>query len=416
MATTVLLTTVLALVLVAGLAAVGFVLVGRVTAAAREATREEVDRAIAASAQEAEVRDDIRNEAFAQHLVEMARRLEGVTESVAKLREDRAGREGQLLERIGEAQRATEALRTTAEGLQRALANPQARGQWGERMADDVLRLAGFVEHVNYVRQRAIPGRGTVPDYTFLLPRGRVVHMDVKFPLDNYLRCVNADSAEEAERHRRAFLRDVRDRIRELGERGYDDGDDAVDCVLLFIPNEQLAAFIQEHDPGLLDEALRAKVVCCSPLTLFAVLAVIRQAVDAFALQRRSADILAHLSAFTREWERFVTQMDRVETHLDRARRAFDDLLTTRRRSLERPLERLADLRRDPAAGADGGGPGSAAAEDGLGSADTGDGLGGVRPAAGEPPSGGLAAEAGGAADSASRDPAVSADAGRAPP
>src|SRR5690554_6943638 len=124
MATTVLLTTVLALVLVAGLAAVGFVLVGRVTAAAREATREEVDRAIAASAREAGVRADIRSEAFAQHLVEMAGRLEGVTESVAKLREDRAGREGQLLERIGEAQRATEALRTTAEGLQRALANP----------------------------------------------------------------------------------------------------------------------------------------------------------------------------------------------------------------------------------------------------------------------------------------------------
>ncbi|HEY8340951.1 MAG TPA: DNA recombination protein RmuC [Egibacteraceae bacterium] len=351
-----------------------------------------------------------------QRLGAVQTELARMTGLVRSLERDRAEQLGLLSGQLRATGEQTRHLAETTRQLREALASSRARGQWGERMADDVLRLAGFVEHVNYVRQRAIPGRGTVPDYTFLLPRGRVVHMDVKFPLDNYLRCVNADSAEEAERHRRAFLRDVRDRIRELGERGYDDGDDAVDCVLLFIPNEQLAAFIQEHDPGLLDEALRAKVVCCSPLTLFAVLAVIRQAVDAFALQRRSADILAHLSAFTREWERFVTQMDRVETHLDRARRAFDDLLTTRRRSLERPLERLADLRRDPAAGADGGGPGSAAAEDGLGSADTGDGLGGVRPAAGEPPSGGLAAEAGGAADSASRDPAVSADAGRAPP
>ena len=351
-----------------------------------------------------------------QRLGAVQTELARMTGLVRSLERDRAEQLGLLSGQLRATGEQTRHLAETTRQLREALASSRARGQWGERMADDVLRLAGFVEHVNYVRQRAIPGRGTVPDYTFLLPRGRVVHMDVKFPLDNYLRCVNADSAEEAERHRRAFLRDVRDRIRELGERGYDDGDDAVDCVLLFIPNEQLAAFIQEHDPGLLDEALRAKVVCCSPLTLFAVLAVIRQAVDAFALQRRSADILAHLSAFTREWERFVTQMDRVETHLDRARRAFDDLLTTRRRSLERPLERLADLRRDPAAGADGGGPGSAAAEDGLGSADTGDGLGGVRPAAGETPSGGLAAEAGGAADSASRDPAVSADAGRAPP
>ncbi len=34
-------------------------------------------------------------------------------------------------------------------------AGQQARGQWGERTADDVLRLAGLVEGVSYLRQRA---------------------------------------------------------------------------------------------------------------------------------------------------------------------------------------------------------------------------------------------------------------------
>jgi DNA recombination protein RmuC len=106
---------------------------------------------------------------------------------------------------------------------------------------------------------------------------------------------------------------------------------------------------VAEHDPGLLDEALRAKVVCCSPLTLFAVLAVIRQAVDAFSLERRTTEVLDELGAFSREWDRFVAQMDRVETHLDRARRAYDDLVGVRRRTLERPLERLAEVRRGPA-------------------------------------------------------------------
>ena len=31
-------------------------------------------------------------------------------------------------------------------------------GQWGERMAEDVLRLAGFVENVNYVKQTQLDG------------------------------------------------------------------------------------------------------------------------------------------------------------------------------------------------------------------------------------------------------------------
>ena len=62
--------------------------------------------------------------------------------------------------------------------------------------------------------------------------------------------------------------------------------------MLLFIPNEAVYAFIQEQDRSILDDALRNKVVFCSPLTLFAVLAVIRQAVDNFRLSQTTQEIL----------------------------------------------------------------------------------------------------------------------------
>ena len=39
-------------------------------------------------------------------------------------------------------------------------------------MADDVLRLAGLVEGVNYRKQTSVAGGG-IPDVTFLLPRDR---------------------------------------------------------------------------------------------------------------------------------------------------------------------------------------------------------------------------------------------------
>ena len=55
---------------------------------------------------------------------------------------------------------------------------------------------------------------------------------------------------------------------------------------------EQVYGFIHEQDHALLDDALRDKVVFCSPLTLFAVLAVIRQAVDNFRLSQTSHEIL----------------------------------------------------------------------------------------------------------------------------
>jgi DNA recombination protein RmuC len=211
-------------------------------------------------------------------------------------------------------------------------------------MAEDVLRVAGFVENVNYRRQRAVEG-GRVPDFTFLLPKDLCLHMDVKFPLDNYVRSLEAASEAERARCRAEFLRDVRLRIRDLAARGYASGRGTVDCVLMFIPNEQLYGWIQEHDSGVLDEALRQKVVLCSPLTLFAVLAVIRQAVDNFVLEETSTEILALLGGFSRQWEMFSAQMDRVGARLESAQKEFESLSTTRRRMLERQLGRIDDVR-----------------------------------------------------------------------
>ena len=165
-------------------------------------------------------------------------------------------------------------------------------------------------------------GSGGIPDYTFLLPQGQALHMDVKFPLNNYLRFLEAGSDVERERWRKEFLRDVRLRLKEVTSRDYDAAANTVDCVLLFIPNESVYAFIQEQDRTILDDALRNKVVFCSPLTLFAVLAVIRQAVDNFRLSQTTHEILELLQGFEKQWSKFVEQMDKVGRSLqDRGQR-----------------------------------------------------------------------------------------------
>lgn len=246
----------------------------------------------------------------------------------------------------GELRQQLVASHQTTATLTSALVSPKARGQWGERLADDVLRAAGLVEGVSYVRQRATR-HGTIPDVTFLLPGEQVLHMDVKFPLDN------RDAAPGV------FLRDVRARVKELTGRGYvDPAGGTLDYVLLFVPNESLYAYIHEHDPGLIDEALRRKVVLCSPMTLYAVLAVVRRAADVAALERTSGEVLAVLGTFTQEWERFCDALDKVGRTVDAVERAYGDLAGTRRRALERPLARVDELRRlgasHPAAAAPG--------------------------------------------------------------
>jgi DNA recombination protein RmuC len=139
----------------------------------------------------------------------------------------------------------------------------------------------------------------------------------------------------------------VRNHVKALAARNYiDPAGSTVDCVLLFIPNEAVYAFIQQQDARILDEALGRKLVFCSPLTLFAVLAVVRQAVDNFRVERTSGEILARLGAFEKQWQLFTEKMDKLGRSLESARKDYEDLTSTRRRQLERELDKIDDLRR----------------------------------------------------------------------
>ena len=281
-----------------------------------------------------------------QQLDRMNGELEKVSKLMLDLERDRIDKFGQLTTHLQMAGEQTAALMQTTQSLREALASTKVRGQWGERMAEDVLRIAGFIENVNYLKQTTLDSGGSRPDFTFLLPRDLKLNMDVKFPLDNYLRYLEAESDAERVKFRDTFMRNVRDKIKEVTTRNYiNAGDNTVDYVLLFIPNEHIYAFIHDQDSSLLDDGLRNKVIFCSPLTLFAILAVIRQAVDNFAIENTSKEILSLLGAFREQWAKFIEQLEKLGRRIGDVQKDYESLITTRRRQLERPLNKIEAIR-----------------------------------------------------------------------
>jgi DNA recombination protein RmuC len=276
----------------------------------------------------------------------MTAELGKVTTLVQSLENDRRQAFGEVSERIKSTGEHILQLAAVTGSLREALSSTKARGQWGERMAEDVLRAAGFIDGVNYLKQSTLVD-GTRPDFTFLLPKDRTLNMDVKFPLDNYLRLLEATSEIEQARLKRAFLADVRARMKEITTRAYvDPATGTCDYVLLFIPNEGIYSFIHDADPDLLDAGLRNRVVFCSPITLFAVLAVIRLAVDQFAMEKTSNEVLALIGSFHKQWSLLVEQIERVGKRIEDASKEFEVLNGVRRRQIERPLRKIEDLRR----------------------------------------------------------------------
>jgi DNA recombination protein RmuC len=229
-----------------------------------------------------------------------------------------------------------------------ALGNSRVRGQWGERAAEDILRSAGFIEGVSYLKQQSLDGGSARPDFTFPLPKGYTLNMDVKFPVENYARLVEATGEAERDRYEKAFLRDVRDRVKEVGSRSYaDPATGTVDYALLFIPSESVYTEINRLDAAFVDAALSQRVIPCSPLTLFGVLAVVRKAVESFAFQQASDEVLMAMKRFEGEWGRFSDSFVALGKQLATASGTYDQLVGVRATKLQAPLAQMDALLRE---------------------------------------------------------------------
>lgn len=285
-------------------------------------------------------------------LERMGGELDRVRRLVTDLERSRASQFGELTQQLRTAQAVTERLDANTSALRDALRNSPKRGQWGERLAVDLLTQAGFVEGVNFTTQEVLANRGR-PDVTFLLPGKRRLFMDVKFPFDNYVRFLEAPTKAEGDRFERQFLQDVRQTIRELAARDYAAAEPGtLAYVLLFIPNEPVFAFLHDRFPGIADEAIARGVVLCAPSTLFAILAVIREAVDQFIVSNASDSLLGELDAFGREWTAFKAALASLGQRIDGLQSQFQVLSGTRVGALDRPLARLDKLRFGASAGA----------------------------------------------------------------
>jgi len=222
--------------------------------------------------------------------------------------------------------------------LKSYLTNTKIRGNWGERLVEDIINAVGLKEGINYEKQSAQGDNR--PDYTFYLPNGKVINLDAKFPLDNYRRFIEAESDIEKENYKKEFIKDVKNRIKEVASRDYVN-ENTVDFATVFIANEGTYAFLLSEEPGIIDEALSKQIVLTSPTTLYALLSVVRKATEYYMLEKSVKEVLDLLQRFKKEWGAFKTNFDKVDKTIDNLRESFDKLSTTRKNKLDSILVEL---------------------------------------------------------------------------
>lgn len=231
-------------------------------------------------------------------------------------------------------------LRGTTEGLKNILSNNQLRGQFGERVAEDLLKMAGFVINQDYFVQHAA-GEGR-PDFTIILPDKTKINIDVKFPYQNLQKSVESKTDEDKKRFFAQFQQDVRKKIKDIATRDYISPDNnTVDFAVAFIPNEMIFSFIYERSNDIWEEAMNKKVVLAGPYSFVALLRLIKQAHSNFHLQNNIQGIITLVQKFRQEYGKFSDELNVLGARLESASKQYQVISTTRSRQLDRVIDQI---------------------------------------------------------------------------
>jgi DNA recombination protein RmuC len=227
---------------------------------------------------------------------------------------------------LAEATRRLEGLGRDIAGLEQILRAPKLRGGFGEILLERL--LAEILPAEAYRLQHAFQSGDRV-DAVMVLG-SRLVPVDAKFPLENYRRLGEETDETRRRAARRAFLRDVRNRVDEIAKKYIVPDEGTFDFALMYIPAEAVYHEIilrdeEQADEALLGYALSRRVIPVSPNSFYAYLQVILLGLRGLRIEQSAREILATLSRLSGDLARFREHFDTLGRHVTNAKNKHDE-------------------------------------------------------------------------------------------
>lgn len=261
-------------------------------------------------------------------------------EEIRELERDRTRKFTEITAALEQHRQLTDELKVTTKQLSSVLSNNQQRGEWGERIIEDLMTANGLVEGTHYVRQTMLIGTNLKPDVTLLLPNERKVAVDVKFPYSEIQKMAAADSKEAKKAHLQQFRRDLKEKIDKVALY-INPGADTLDYSIMFVPNEMIFSFINQQFADLVDEAMGKRVLLVSPFTFLIVARTVMESYRNFMIGDRLKDIIKYVDEFVDEWGKFRGKFEKYGRSLLTLQADYDELTGTRARQLDKKIEKI---------------------------------------------------------------------------
>jgi DNA recombination protein RmuC len=218
--------------------------------------------------------------------------MESMQKAINESQKDGAARSASFREQIQQMLQQTQRLGEKTDSLTNVLRRDnKVSGNMGEIILGDLLASQGLTEGIHYEVQARLrdelgrplkndeTGKEMQPDVILHYPQGQDAIVDSKVSLVAYEKYVNAETQEEKERYLQDHIKSVRQHVNELARKDYSkyiqNGRDAVDFVIMFVPFESSLQLALANDPTLWREAFEKKVFVTGEQNLLGILHMI---------------------------------------------------------------------------------------------------------------------------------------------
>ncbi len=209
--------------------------------------------------------------------------------------------------------------------LQEILRVPKQRGLLGEFFLEDLLRQILPQEY--YELQYKFKNGNKVDAVIKLGPN--LVPIDAKFPLEEFTRMSETESSEERRKHRKEFLKTVKNHIDAIALKYIQPNEGTYDFAMMYIPAENVyyEIIIREdsEEESIQKYALAKKVIPVSPNSIYAYLQAIILGLRGLKIEQSAQRILATLQKLTNDFSNFKEEFRVLGTHLKNAQAKFGD-------------------------------------------------------------------------------------------
>jgi len=293
-----------------------------------------------------EINKDVEKEkrAISDSLEKLEKNIKEKQDDLHRLEQERNRQFGSINQSLKTHKEIAEKLSEKTDNLGKILSSNKLRGDWGERIAEDVLQYAGLKKDVHYVKQQA-GATGTVPDFTVKLPNGRTINIDAKFPFDNLRLYQETEDQALKNQYIKKFEQDVKDKVREVTSRGYiSEEEETLDYVILFVPSDIVYGFINERTPEIVDEAFKKKVLLTSPTSLYATLRIIMESYRHFMYEKNIREVLKIVGGFIENFHRFKDEFAGFDEAIVKLRKNYDQIAETRYKKMNVQIRKIEKL------------------------------------------------------------------------